>query len=224
MRSWGIVITSAYALILVGLLLPGVYLIAGNPVAGILEFYREWFVWFSLGLLIAGQALLLFLSVDSSHKRLRPRQHLLASLATVALMCALLSFAAIWSLLSGLFGDSIFADPFKMFIDGRSKILAWWAVLWGAWYIIFYTYFQDNFTRLTRVMNWLLRGSILELLVAIPAHVWVRHKQECSAPMATGLGVATGIAIMLLSFGPGVLFLYKKRLARYQRTASGDQA
>jgi hypothetical protein len=56
----------------------------------------------------------------------------------------------------------------------------------------------------------LLRGSALELLVAVPCHVIVRRRDDCSAPVVTGFGIVTGIAIMLLSFGLSVLLLYQK--------------
>jgi hypothetical protein len=45
----------------------------------------------------------------------------------------------------------------------------------------------------------------------------VRQRDDCSAPVVTGFGIVTGIAIMLLCFGPGVLALYKKKLDTYSR-------
>jgi hypothetical protein len=73
-----------------------------------------------------------------------------------------------------------------------------------------------NSTNVTaRAISWLLKGSVLELLVAVPCHVIVRRRNDCSAPIVTSFGIVTGIAVMLLCFGPSVLFLVKKRLDAY---------
>lgn len=88
------------------------------------------------------------------------------------------------------------------------------------WGVVFYLYFRNSSEVVTRIISWLLKGSILELLVAVPCHVIVRRRHDCSAPMVTSFGIVTGIAIMLLSFGPSVLFLYKKRLDAYESRSS----
>jgi hypothetical protein len=55
---------------------------------------------------------------------------------------------------------------------------------------------------------------VLELLVAVPSYLIVRQRHECSAPVFTAFGMATGVAILLMSLGPGVLFLYRARMRR----------
>ena len=65
-----------------------------------------------------------------------------------------------------------------------------------------------------RLTRWLLRGSILELLVAVPSHVVSRSRGDCCAPMGTFWGIVTGLSVMLLAFGPGVYFLFVARMTR----------
>jgi hypothetical protein len=92
--------------------------------------------------------------------------------------------------------------------------------LWVVWGIVFYLYLRNSTEAVTRAVSWLLKGSALELLIAVPCHVWVRRREECCAPVFTSFGILTGIAVMLLSFGPSVLLLYKKRLDGYAARAS----
>jgi hypothetical protein len=214
-RKWGIVISSFYALILLGILVPVFYLLAQSQFNGWWQFfhdlgeaYREWLVWVPIVIVLGGQVLLLFLSVDASQKRLKPRSHILLSCFVASILTAVLTFAVIGSIGVAVqgdkFGEGSFANPFIFF-----------GALWVVWAILFYLYFRKSSEVITRVISWLLKGSVLELLVAIPCHVIVRRRHECSAPAVTSFGIVTGIAIMLLSFGPGVLLLYKKRLDSY---------
>jgi hypothetical protein len=216
MRKWGIVISAFYALIVLGLLVPAAVLLvnpsnwwAGGFREGILATYREWPIWVPIIIVLGGQTLLLFLSVDTSQKRLKPRAHILVSCAVGAILTALLTFAVIGSIGVAVrgdkFGEGTFANPF-LFLG----------VAWVFWGVVFYFFLRDSSAVVTRVISWLLKGSVLELLIAVPCHVIVRRRHECSAPAVTSFGIVAGIAIMLLSFGPSVLFLYKKRLDGYQ--------
>lgn len=220
MRKWGIVISVFYALIVVGLLVPAAVLLVspsnwwtGGFREGILAAYREWPAWVPIIIVVGGQALLLFLSVDTSQKRLKPRTHILVSCAVGAILIALLTFAVIGSVGVAIrgdkFGEGSFANPFVFF-----------GTLWVFWGIVFYLFLRDSSAIVNRIVSWLLKGSVLELLIVVPSHVFVRRRHECSAPAVTSFGIVTGIAIMLLSFGPSILFLYKKRLDSYPRRSS----
>ena len=215
MRKWGLVITALYALILLGLIVPAAVLISGFKAdrwaSGILELCQEWLFWIPAAVILAGQALLLFLTVDTSQKRLKPRSHILVSVTVGALLIALLSSAVIWSLGFAVRGDKVWDKLF----DRQTDILLFWAALWVLWGILFYFYFRNSSAVVTSLISWLLKGSVLELLIVVPCHVIVRRRHDCSAPIATSFGIGTGLAIMLLSFGPSVLFLYKKRLDSY---------
>jgi len=219
--KWGTVVSIFYALIVLGLLVPGAVFLAGYShwpelYAGVKGTYKEWAVWIPIAVVLSGQALLLFLSVDTSQKRLKPRAHILVSCIVTAMLCALLTFAAICSLGFAVSGDK-FGDEH---LNTAAQALGFWGIPWVLWGILFYLYFRNSTELTTRAVSWLLKGSVLELLVAVPSHVIVRRRHDCSAPAVTSFGIAAGIAVMLLSFGPSVLLLYKKRLDAYSTRRS----
>jgi hypothetical protein len=215
MRKWGIVISVFYAVIVLGLLVPGAIILCGatDPLqkifsADLIAALNGWTLWIPIAAVVAGQAVLLFLSADTAQKRLKPRTHIAVSVIVSSLLFGLLSFAVILSIDAAIrrdkFGDKYLGGPFGL-----------WAILWALWAIVFYLYFRKSGSSIARAISWLLKGSVLELLIAVPCHVIVRRRDDCSAPVATSFGIVTGIALMLLCFGPSVLFLFKKRLDGY---------
>lgn len=222
MRRWGVVVTAVYSLVLLVLILPGAVAIFGvrSPFwpqlfSDVVDVYREWGVWIVLAALIICQATLLFLSVDISHRRLKPRAHIVVSCITTGLLLMLLFFAGAMSLSAGILGEH-----FDRVLPEPGWIYAILGGLWLAWGMVFYLFARSSDNVAKRAMAWLLRASVLELLVAVPCHVIVRRRDDCCAPVVTSFGIGTGIAIMLLSFGPSVLLLYKKRLDDYERRSA----
>ena len=227
MRKWGVIISVFYALLVVGLLLPGLDALSGEGASAFSNYFSSvwymlkewnvcWVVCLVVSALVAGQILLLFLSVDTSHKRLKPRTHIAVSCAVTSMLFALLMFAAIVSIAMAAKWD-VFGGRY---LETTAHTLGFVGVLWALWGAVFYLYFRNATNVIPRAVSWLLKGSVLELLIAVPCHVIVRRRDECSAPMATSFGIVTGIAVMLLSFGPGILLLYKKRMDAYA-TRSG---
>jgi hypothetical protein len=214
MRKWGILVSTFYALIVLVLIVPAaVFLIGDNPtlprvIGALREASGEWLLWLPVLAVLSGQALLLFLSVDTSQKRLKPRAHILVSCAVTGVLLALLVTAAVLSV-----GSAISSDKFMdKYFETAAQVVGFWLIVWLLWGVIFYWYARNSAEIVTRAVSWLLKGSVLELLIAVPCHVIVRRRHECSAPIVTSFGIGTGIAIMLLSFGPSVLFLIKRRL------------
>lgn len=227
MRRWGLAITAFYAAVVLVLVLPAFLLLGfkhNATTADIVKIYEWWGTWLYAGILIAGEALLLFLSVDTSWRHARPRQHIAVTAVLASFFAAVLTWSALFSLEVVVYGDK----PPPLW-KGKDELFGWtvlglWIGFWVIWGGIFYQYYRDSSNTVSRVVTWLLRGSVLELLIAVPAHVIVRQRGDCSAPAVTGFGIVTGIAIMLLCFGPGVLALYKKRLDAYSKSRhNGNQ-
>ena len=221
MRHWGVVISAFYLLILAGLLLPFAFLLGrfGEPgfewselnYLAAFEWDVAWWGWILPwgALLIAGQAMLLCLSVDTSWRRLEPRQKVRRTALVSGLLVALLVTAAVASVMAAAIGDG--GNDFFVPLGWLGVLVAVWLV----WAVVFTLHYRAGFESLDRVVRWLLHGSVLELLVAVPSHVIVRQRDDCCAPAFTSWGIVTGLAVMLACFGPGVLALYRKRIESY---------
>jgi hypothetical protein len=65
---------------------------------------------------------------------------------------------------------------------------------------------------MSRITRFLIAGSILELLIAVPAHIIARCKDYCCAGFLSFIGLACGTAVMLFAFGPAVFMLLARRV------------
>jgi len=175
--------------------------------------YLPW-AWGVAAVFAGAQATLLIVPADLARERPVGRRRLLIPVLTTGLLLCLLMLAGVGSLLLAFTGD----DPDKV-ISPKLLPLVPLPFLWVVWGWVFWAFFKtrDPQALLARLMNGMLRGSIVELLVAVPSHVVVRHRNDCCAPAATFLGIVTGLSLMLMSFGPGVLFLFARRCRELRR-------
>ena len=208
---------------------------------GIVDLFQTWGFWLWLGVLVAAQALLLLVPVDVAERRPTRKRRLFVPVVTASFLLANLFLAGVFAILGAAIGDKAgvvaeapaqFAGKIIERIPGLSAALAniglapggnWLMVpqligmvvccwlIWG-WVFHHFARADEAETLVQRTTRWLLRGSILELLVAVPSHIIVRHREDCCAPIASFWGIVTGLSVMLLSFGPGVFFLFAARM------------
>lgn len=164
---------------------------------------------FLFPVLILVQIILLLVPVAVSQERPVGRRKIFTSAVFGAIPMAFLGMLFVMAVVLMIWGEDTSWDYIYNW-----PILVVPGVLWLLWGFLFYkNYSADNPNKFTSVVTrWLLKGSILELLVAIPSHVISRHREECCAPTVTFIGIITGLAIALLSFGPGLFFLFAKRI------------
>lgn len=213
--------------------------ILGNAV----DLFSQWGYWLWFGVMLLAQVLLLLVPVAVAERRPRPRRRLKLAKVVTGLLLANLFLAGIMSLAVVVWGDDTgeFFDALgKLTLRGVNampglssaasalginsnesvfavlNIIGMVVILWMVWGLLFYRSARgDDPTALTnRAMRWLVRGSILEVLVAVPSHLVVRARGDCCAPVATFWGMACGVGVMLMAFGPGVFFLFANRMRR----------
>jgi hypothetical protein len=250
MKRWAVLTVLLYALTLLLLTAPIILLAFANwgknpggmALKDIVQLYLHWGYWLWLAVLAGGQMLLLLVPIDLSEKRLPSRRKLKVPVIVGAFFLANLFAAGVFSILCAIFKD----DAFNLFsftdwilghrtgnppsvnqttFGGWTSIFIIVGICWVIWASVFsrFSKTDDADSLLKRAVRWLLRGSILELLIAVPSHVIVRRRDDCCAPAGTFWGIATGISIMLLCFGPGVFFLFVERFQRLKpKTPAAD--
>ena len=225
MKRWAAVTILLYLLVLVVLTLPVMFVaFAEWPTTkeGVISFeemlkvYREWGYWLVIGVFVLAQACLLLVPVDTSQRRLPPRRKLLVPVLATAFMLANLALAGVQAVACAIWND----DALEHFgFAGPWLVIGVLLVLWSVWAGIFYHYYKTEEPEALhrRLLRQLMKGSIVELLVAVPSHIIVRHRDGCCAPLASFWGIATGLCVLLLAFGPGVFFLFAERIKRLRK-------
>ena len=222
MRWWGILITILYALVLVLIYSFGMDLLSGG---GFSDRDYGFVIWLAsaIALPLVCQIALLAVTVDASRKWLRKRRHISVSIMSVAIALGLLTAGVMFALWAVIAGDDAFnfLDNCKWCEANSVPVVILITVLptivfWGIWTLIFQRFYRKRDDQAMPLFRWLYGGSVLELLIVVPSHVLVRSRGDCSAPILSAYGIATGLAVMLLAFGPGVIYLYLKQLDKYE--------
>lgn len=175
----------------------------------------------SLPFLLLIQGALLLIPATAAKGRPVKRRHVIVSAAIIALPMTLLVVLFVWALMVIAFPEG---DPASA-LSPKARVLwdnvtpQWFVLLligavWVFWGLLFHSFYSHEKPRAftSKVVTCLLTGSLLELLVAIPSHIIARHRHDCCAPLTTTFGLAAGLSIALLAFGPTLFLLFARRI------------
>lgn len=212
MKKWAVVVVLLYGASLVILTLPVLISSFWDPGAGseqsFQKVYAQWPYWLGVAVFLSAQAALLIIPVRKSENRPASKRTIWLPVITSAFLIALLSGGVMMAVSETIRGKEFANENIWLWIFLFVLSVTW--VVWGA---LFYRWSRklEPGSFIEKICRWLFCGSILELLVAIPTHIVVRSRNYCCAGFGTFFGITFGIAIMLLSFGPGVFFLFVER-------------
>ncbi|MEN8126404.1 MAG: hypothetical protein ABFR90_01220 [Planctomycetota bacterium] len=229
--KWPFVTIVLYGIFFVLFLVPVIFMVFtgfGRPNTDLSDFrLDDWFgfygelfsfselgvfiVWAIILAILAAQACLLIVPVRIKHQRPKKRRGIWFTAIVAALLYTVLLFFAGLSIMCAMWGDNI-SEPVFWILVGILPLN------WIGWSVAFCLFSRsmepESFTR--RLMRWLIGGSILELLIAVPSHIIVRHRDVCCAHGLTAAGLTTGLAVIFFAFGPGLYFLYADRIRSKQ--------
>lgn len=173
---------------------------------GLLEPYKSGWYWLFIGVLLLCQAGLLIIPVRIASRRPTTKRSLYWPVIVSGFLIGSLTLGMIWTL----------REAFRL-IDRPGWVI--WAevglgvAIWLLWGLVFCRLSSGREPKAVVLQQCkrLLQGSAIAFLVAVPCHILVRQRNECCAGFYTFVGLVFGLAVMLISFGPGVYFLYAAR-------------
>jgi hypothetical protein len=210
MKRFALVVAALYLLTLVVLTAPVIKLAFGVPLAEAAKSYLQWPFWLWGLAMVAGQLTLLSVPVRVANRRPVTRRSLLLPILTTGLLVGGLMMGAIFSIYEFIFRGA----GMDRWVGWATLALA--CISWGLWTLVFYRMSRSELATdiVSRLCRWLLKGSMLELLIAVPTHIVARYREYCCAGIMTFIGLTMGISVMLFSFGPAVFFLFLERWRR----------
>ncbi len=105
-------------------------------------------------------------------------------------------------------------------------LLALVAASWIVWSLLLFVYCQgwERFTIIERLTGLIFTGSLASFLVSIPAHIIVSRRPGCFVGILTAVGIASGLYVMLWSFGPAIFLLFFREKRRFELREDRRQA
>jgi len=227
MKRWAILVAALYCLILVALTVPfllmtfygSVYGSTGPlaAVAEAAEVFGYWPYWVWVAVMVGCQLALLSVPVRVASRRPVTRSALWPTILAAGLMISALATAAAFAI-----------EEFIYQLEDTGNWLGWCGLAigiltWGVWAFVFRraALIESPADIVTRQCRLLFRGSILELLIAVPTHVIARHRDYCCAGFMTFVGLTMGVAVMLFAFGPALFYLFAERRRRLHPRGAG---
>lgn len=218
MKRWAWIVAALYAALLLVMTVPAI-LLAFVPQFGPGEAAQPlgtWPYWLWLAVMFVSQVALLSVPVRMASRRPVTQGPLWRTVLAGGLMAGGLVIGA-------------FLSIYEFFTRGAGSGngILWTAILlglltWGIWALVFHRASEDTEPAglVSRQCRALLKGSILELLVAVPTHVVARYRNYCCAGMLTFIGLTMGVSVMLFAYGPAVYFLFVERWKRLHPTGN----
>ena len=210
MKRVALFVCLAYGAVFCALTWPVVWVVffPGIPMKDCMASYHEWAFWILLGVLVVCQAGLLLIPVRVTSLRPVSRRHIALPLLVTGFLIGALVLGTFSALNEAVLGEAAFGAKWA-----RWCALGVGVAVWITWSVVFYRLTRRNDPKsvILRQCQFLLRGSVITLLVAVPTHILARWRGYCCAGFYTFVGITFGIAVMLACFGPAVYFLYAER-------------